>query len=211
MAVTYGANVTPAATLLRPARPTIEDGTQFARYLDVAAEGAFRAMLGRRVEPIVAEAFLETGHDLSYEHVTMAEHDGPVVAMASGFTAEEHNAASDEPLARAAGIRAWRISAISTVARGLFRFLETVPDGDFYLMAVAVDPEQRGLGIGSELIAHMEQRARDAGATRIVLDVAERNEGGRRLYERLGMTVEATSPRVLFLPRSRALRMVRTL
>ncbi len=103
------------------------------------------------------------------------------------------------------------MSVVTTIARGLFRFLEAVPEGDFYLMAVAVDPDWRGLGIGSELIDDMEQRARGAGAARIVLDVAERNEGGRRLYQRRGMAVEATSPRVLFLPGTRAQRMVRTL
>lgn len=211
MALPYGANVTRAATLLRPARPTVDDGAQFARYLDIAAEGAFRAMLGRRAVSIVAEAYTEAGHDLSYEHVTIAERDGRVVAMASGFTAAEHRAASNDPLERAAGIRALRMAVVTTVARGLFRFVETVPEGDFYLMAIAVDPEHRGLGIGSDLIAHMEQRARGAGAARIVLDVAERNEGGRRLYERLGMKVEAASPRILFIPGTRALRMVRTL
>lgn len=75
--------MTPAATLLRLARPTIEDGTHVARYLDIAAQGAFSAMLGRRAQSIVAEAYTEAGHDLAYEHVTLAERDRRVVASPS--------------------------------------------------------------------------------------------------------------------------------
>lgn len=69
------------------------------------------------------------------------------------------------------------MAAITTIARGMFRFLKTVPEGDFYLMAIAVDADQRGLGIGSELMAHMEQQAQAAGAARIVLDVTAKQRG----------------------------------
>ena len=196
---------------LCPAEPGLDEGRLFARYLDVAAEGAFRAMLGRRSERIVAEAYTNPGHDLSYERVTFAARDGSIIGMASGYTADEHRHSSQQPLSDAAGIAALRMRIVTSLGRRIFRFIETVPDGDFYLQAVAVDDDQRGNGIGSMLIDHIENTARAHGCARIVLDVAANNEVARRLYEHRGMTVEAESPRVLLMPGFRALRMVKAL
>ena len=50
---------------LRAANPTFDDGLAFARYLDEAAEGFFRFMLGRRAGAINATAFAHPHHDLS--------------------------------------------------------------------------------------------------------------------------------------------------
>ncbi|NNC78587.1 MAG: GNAT family N-acetyltransferase [Acidimicrobiales bacterium] len=197
---------------LRPARPVLDDGRSYAGYLDTAAEGFFRAMLGGQVERIVAEAFLQTGHDLSHEHVTFAERDGRIVGMVSGYTAEEHAQSSDQVLVEAAGpARAARMAILSVVGRPVLQFLEHVPEGDFYLQAVAVDDHQRGSGIGTMLIDHIEARAKESGCSRLVLDVSADNDGARRLYERLGMTVGAESPHPPLMPNMRAQRMVKPL
>ena len=61
--------------VLRAANPTFDEGLAFARYLDEAAEGFFRFMLGRRAGYITATAFAQPDHDLSYQNVTFAERD----------------------------------------------------------------------------------------------------------------------------------------
>ena len=200
-----------AALSLCPARATVDDGLAFARYLDMSSDHAFRFLLGRRFDHVIAEAFSHVGHDLSFEYVTMAERGGRVVGIASAYSAEQHRAASDQPLERAAGWRRWRMGAFMALAAGLFEFLDRVPDGDHYLQAIAVDEDQRGQGTGSALIAAVEAHARDQGSQRLSLDVAASNPDARRLYERLGMTVEAESPRVLWIPGTSALRMVKPL
>ncbi len=91
------------------------------------------------------------------------------------------------------------------------RFIETVPDGDYYLQAVAVDDQYRGSGFGSTLLDYSEEVGRAAACARIVLDVAENNAGARQLYERRGMKVEATSPSILRIPDTRAYRMIKPL
>ena len=68
-------------TTLRAANRSLEDGLMFARCLDQAAEGFFRFMLGRRAAEILAKAFVEPDHDLSYQYVTFAECDGRIVGM----------------------------------------------------------------------------------------------------------------------------------
>jgi ribosomal protein S18 acetylase RimI-like enzyme len=204
--------VASGSIALHPAQPTLEEGVAYARYLNVAADGFFGLMLGRKMPEIIAEAFLEPGHDLSHQYVTFAERDGSIVGMASGFTAEQHRRATDEPLTRAAGkLRAVRMGVVAALGRRVLRFIDAVPDGDFYLEAVAVDNDQRGRGVGSTLIDHMEKSASAQGCQRIVLDVAAANDGARRLYESRGMSVEAESPRMMLAPGMTALRMVKAL
>jgi ribosomal protein S18 acetylase RimI-like enzyme len=202
--------VVAGSIALRPAEPTIDDGGAYAGYLNEAADGFFRLLLGRKMHRIIGEAFTQPGHDLSYEYVTFATSDGSFVGMASGFTAEQHHQSSDQPLVRAAGtIRALRMGVVSALGQRVLRFIDTVPEGDFYLEAVAVNDDQRGQGVGWALMDHMEDSARAQGCRRIVLDVAADNDGARRLYERRGMSVEAASPRMLLAPGMSALRMVK--
>jgi ribosomal protein S18 acetylase RimI-like enzyme len=202
---------TVARAKLRPAEPAIEEGQAFAGYLDQAAEGFFGFWLGGRADSILAQAYLQPGHDLSYEGVTFAERDGALVGMALGYTAEQHRLSSTEPLEQAAGRWHPRMSTVSFVLAPLFKILHTMADGDFYLQAIAVDPAERGTGVGSALMDFAEENAIASGAARLVLDVSVANATARRLYERRGMTIESTWPRRFRLPKVTLLRMVKSL
>jgi len=196
---------------LRAARSARDDGRRFARYLDQAAEGFFGFMLGRRKDDILARAFLEPGHDLSFQNVEFAERDGSAVGMVSGYTAEQHRQSSERPLLRAAGKFNFRMMVVGILCAPLFRVIDSVADGDFYLQAVAVDPEARGEGVGSLLIDRIEARAVAAGSRRIALDVSAKNKGALKLYGRRGMTVESQWPKRLWIPGLRLLRMTKPL
>ena len=187
--------------ILRSAKPIFDEGLMYARYLDEAAEGFFRFMLGRRVADIIATAYTQPDHDFSYQNVTFAEHDEVIVGMVSGYTAEQHRRFSEQPLKQAAGNRALRMRVVRILLAPLWRILNTLADGDFYLQAIAVDKELRGEGVGSTLIDSIEDRARATGSTRLSLDVSAKNESARRLYERRGMTVESGWPKLFFIPR----------
>lgn len=193
---------------LRPGRPTLEDATAFARYLDQAAEGFFGFMLGPRSEQIVAKAYLVEGNDFSYPNVTFAEKDGAVVGMVSGYTAETHRRAASDALPNAAGFNL-RFMAIGLMIAPLFRVLDNLDDGDFYILAVAVDPAARGHGIGRVLLDEIESRAAASGARHVALDVSAKNEGAKRLYERRGMSVISRWPKRIPLPGLKLLRMTK--
>ena len=186
--------------ILRAAKPTFDEGLVFARYLDQAAEGFFRIILGRRVADIVATAYTQPNNDYSHQNVTFVERDEVIVGMVSGYTAEQRRRFSEQPLKLAAGYRALRMVRVAMCCAPFRRFLDTLADGDFYVQAIAIDKELRGEGIGSTLIDSIEDRARATGSARLSLDVAAKNKGARRLYERRGMTVESGWPRLLFLP-----------
>lgn len=179
----------------RPAEPTIEDGLVFARYLDMAAEGFMRLLLGRRAPGLVAQAFTRPDNEYSFENVIFAEEEERIFGMAAGFSAEQRRGFTDKPLKEAEGFPAGRMMIIGTLFAPLRRILSTVPDGHFYLLALAVDRESRGSGLGTRLIDLMAQRARDEGSARLTLDVAVKNEGARQLYQRLGFAARSRWPK----------------
>jgi ribosomal protein S18 acetylase RimI-like enzyme len=184
---------------IRSAVPVATEGELFARYLDIAGDGLLSWMFGKGFAGIVGRAFVERGHDLSYEHAWFAETEAGIAGMVSGFSASDHDRSEDGPLIRAAGLRSVRMFGTWLVAVRLLTFMDRVPEGDWYLQAVAVDQAHRGAGIGSLLLDHAEATAETAGAERLALDVDVDNDGARRLYERRGMAVDAPSPSIPLL------------
>ncbi len=196
---------------LRAANPTFDEGLAFGRYVDQAAEGFFGFMLGRRVAEILAAAYIQPDHDLSYQNVTFAERDNVIVGMLSGYTAEQHRRFSRQPLNRAAGRRHLRMRIVQILFAPLMRITDSIADGDFYVLFIAVDKELRGEGVGAVLMDSSEERARASGSTRLSLDVTAKNEGARGFYERRGMTVESQWPKRLPIPGLKFYRMTKAL
>lgn len=199
------------SVIVRAAKATIDEGVLFAQYLDEAAEGLFRLMLGKRFAEVIATAYVQPDHDLSFQRVAFADHDGTIVGAVSGYTAEQHSRSSDHPLKDAQGYRAMRAVIVATICSPLLQFLDTFADDSFYLQAITVDRKSRSEGIGSILITFIEDRARISGSARLSLDVSAKNQQARKLYERRGMRVESESPRFLWMPGSNILRMNKTL
>lgn len=200
-----------ALVRLRPAIPNVEEGRLFGEFLDEAQEGWFRAALGRRACDIIAQAYTEPAHELSSLYVTFAEREGRIVGMACGYSAEAHRAFTNQLLATATGWRRFRLVTFTRISQRVLRFIDTIPDGDFYVRALAVDPAHRGTGIGTLLMRRLEATARAAGSVRLALDVAAKNRRARRLYEHLGMTAEAESPKWLGLNNTNVIRMTKPL
>lgn len=198
-------------TILRAAHPTLEEGREFARYLDTAAEGFFRLWLGRSAVEILAQVFVQPDHDLSYENVTFAEREQEIVGMVSGYTAEQHRRSSMRPLQQAAGRWNVRFHTVSILFAPFLRIIDTIDDGDFYLQAIAVDQEVRGAGVGGALMNRIQQQAVASGSARLVLDVSAANQSARRFYERRDMTVVSRWPERWAIPKLKMLRLVKAL
>ena len=196
---------------LRAACPAFGEGIVFARYLDEAAEGFFRLMLGKRVEQIIARAYTQPAHDLSFQNVTFAERNDLIVGMVSGYTAEQHRSSSRTPLKQAAGKNNIRMRIVLALFAPLMRIIDSITDGDFYLQAIAVEKEQRGSGIGSVLADSIEKQARLRGSTRLALDVSSSNVGAFRFYRSRGMTITSRWPRQVKIPILKFYRMTKPL
>jgi len=195
---------------IRPARPTNDEGKKFAIYLNSASDGGFGKMFGKRFEEIVSKVYLEPNHDLSFETAVFAEVDGDIVGMDSGFTAEQYRQFRKDALNQAAGRTMLRISFFFALLSPMMRFLHSYDDGDFYVEFLAVDTAYRGQGVGSKLIQAMEDRARASKSTTLAIDVAARNKGAHRLYERIGFGATRQWPKTR-LVRPNILRMTKAL
>jgi ribosomal protein S18 acetylase RimI-like enzyme len=69
-----------------------------------------------------------------------------------------------------------------------FAFGEIFPNGFAHVNIVYVRPERRREGITKALLAEFAGRARADGAEHLTLDVATRNEVGKRVWHRLGFS-----------------------
>jgi ribosomal protein S18 acetylase RimI-like enzyme len=74
--------------------------------------------------------------------------------------------------------------------------LEGLEPAALFIHLLAVLPQARGRGFGTRLLQVAEDIARGSGRPRISLIVADENDGGRRLYERLGYSQRAVRPMV---------------
>lgn len=189
----------PEPIEIRDAQPTYDEGLAAARFIDMASEGGIRKALGRRYTDIIANAFVEPDHHLSYEHAVFAVQAGSIVGMVSGYAAEQQENSSIDPLKKAPGNRLRRAIGLALL-RVILSVMGNHESGDFYVAFAGVDDKARGHGVGSKLLAALESRARERGATRFTLDVSARNEGAKRLYQRLGLSVESRYPKTRLLP-----------
>ncbi|MFC4000563.1 GNAT family N-acetyltransferase [Prauserella oleivorans] len=75
-----------------------------------------------------------------------------------------------------------------TVAPPGTPYAEISRDGEVEFRMLAVAPEARGRGVGEALTRAVLDRARDLGATRVVLCSLDLMKSAHRLYARLGFT-----------------------
>jgi len=68
------------------------------------------------------------------------------------------------------------------------RFIELARNGEFELRMLAVNPIERGRGIGLSLTKAGLRMAIERGATGVVLSTMESMHAAHRLYERMGFT-----------------------
>ena len=181
--------------LLRPATPA--DAPFLAWGLDEAAGGLFAAMFGGG-RAVLTRVMAQPQHAFSFQHVTVAEVDGRPAGMCQGFGFGTPGGGLALALARAAGVRSVRAGVVALALLPAVTALTRHAQGEWYLQAIAVVPDFRGVGVGTALFADAFDRARATDdSDRLVLDVERDNHRARALYERLGLVVTSTSRRAV--------------
>jgi ribosomal protein S18 acetylase RimI-like enzyme len=165
----------------------------------------FAAMFGARSGTILATAIAQPSHTFSYQHAMLAESDGEVLGFCQGWP--YGTPAGDSALMRAAGVRAVRAAAIGILGRPVLSAIDRHAPGEWYLQAIAVSAAARGKGVGQMLFADAFARAGAARCEALTLDVDAVNVRAIDLYQRLGLTVVATTPRARFLGGAQVHRM----
>ncbi len=164
------------------------DCAELAQLIDLAGEGLpfylWSRMAGPGEDPWEIgrqRAARDTG-GFSYRNSFVAEIDGKVIGGLVGYPV------ADEPEP---------VDIENTPPMFVpLRELENLAPGTWYVNSVAVFPEARGLGVGSQLMKRAAQTAKDLGLRGLSLIVSDANRGARRLYERLGYEEIAARPMV---------------
>lgn len=87
------------------------------------------------------------------------------------------------------------LGCVAVDAGRIIGSVRAVVDGELLMIGrISIAPDRQGEGIGSQLLAAVEQRGRDAGATTAELFTGSLSEANIRLYEREGYTESQRVP-----------------
>lgn len=151
---------------------------------------AFGGKLGRVMGPDArAHAFLT--RVMRADHVLVARDESGALLGLAGFKTPQGSFAGGSwtdmrAVYGLAGL-AWRLPLLALLSR-------EVDNDRFLLDGICVAPVARGLGVGSALMAAIEDEARARGYAYVRLDVIDTNWRARALYERLGYMGVKTVP-----------------
>jgi ribosomal protein S18 acetylase RimI-like enzyme len=172
-----------SGAIFRPA--TTEDSRTIAELFGIASGGVAEYVWSKLAPQhpgltplkIGAGRYARGEGAFSYKNCTVADLDGEVIGMLHAFPMEEETEETDEPVD----------FVLEPYAR-----LE-VP-GSYYVSAMAVFPEHRGKGLGTQMLETAKEQARDRDCRQVSLLVFERNERAVELYRRHGFEVIDRAP-----------------
>jgi ribosomal protein S18 acetylase RimI-like enzyme len=164
--------------IFRPATP--EDAPVIAQLTLLAADGLVDFLFDDLVphcsnqELLCSMIMSETG-EVSYRNVEVAVVNDRVVGMAQTYSAEKHRITEE--------MRAFfpqeRLQLLED-------FFNSRVEGSLFLDTLAISPPYQGQGIGSQLIARVQQKARNLGYPSVSLIAWTHNQSAIRLYQRQG-------------------------
>lgn len=159
--------------VIRPARR--EESAEIAKLFLISSDGLAEYIWSQIDRPglslieIGAERYAREGVAFSYQNCLVAAQDGRVLGMTHCFPMEpDPEPAAQEP-------------------DPVLRPYEELEDyGSLYISAVALYPNHRNQGLGTQLLSAAMAQAREQGLPKLSLICFERNEAAMRLYRRLG-------------------------
>jgi len=195
-----GGNVQDNAIIIRKAKPDLEEGIVFAQLFNEASEGFFKSMLGIKTYEIIADAFVKSNNEYSFENVMMIEYKSKIVGMVSGYTYTEKEGFKKNILSQFRKGAKLRIIMFSIVGSVLSHFLGPHGKEDYYIQSIAVSSQVRGKGLGQKLMKHSGEIAIKKGSKTLSLDVSSKNENAINSYKKFGMEIYSFWPNFLKLP-----------
>lgn len=173
-----------------------EDAGDFGSLMVLSGPAYYRYVYGPDAAGVLAGVFVQGGNLFSFQHTLFAQERGEVLGMILGYGWEDQQAKEGLTMRLLFQSLGWRLPIYYWRIRRTETVLGLVQPGEFMAANLAVYPQARGKGVGKQLLRALEQRAREQGMERLVLDVLPENQGARELYQRLGFRVEGESPRV---------------
>jgi ribosomal protein S18 acetylase RimI-like enzyme len=156
----------------RPAEKS--DCRTIASLYSISSDGVADYIWTKLAQPgedilVVGQRRYERENSLfSYQNCTLATEGDTIVGMLVAFpmVVDKNAEPEDDPV--------------------LAPYSKLEEDNSYYICGVAIFPQYRNHGIGTQLMALAEAQARSKGLNKLSLIVFEQNAGAKRLYDRLG-------------------------
>lgn len=127
---------------------------------------------GQEIEDVGALNAASEQENFSYRNVHLAIVDNEIAGMLLAYKLPQSDSSEN-------------LEDYPEFIRPLIELEQCVP-GSFYINMLATYPVFRGIGIGTRLMAIVDDLAKDAGCTTLSVEVFEQNAGALKLYQRLG-------------------------
>jgi ribosomal protein S18 acetylase RimI-like enzyme len=167
---------------IRPAM--IDDAHNIASLIAISSDGVAVVEWQQKAEQegcsaldIGERTYRNSTGNYSWHNATMVEKAGRVCGMLLAFAIPD---AAPRNTANRPDINADNVFAP-------YMYLEE--PNSWYICGVAVYPEHRGQGIGTQLMQVANEQARQHGFDKLSLVAFEQNSGSVRLYQRLGFEI----------------------
>ncbi len=145
----------------------------------------------RYAKEILSRIFVLEDHRFSYQVTEMVIREETIVGMFIAYPAQELPRL-DRGLLSVIIRQHNFVDKIKVILRGLpAMFIKEAAPDDFLLSNIAISKETRGQGIGGQVLAHVEEKAKAAGYHRLALIVEIDKQDACRFYERQGFEVKA--------------------
>lgn len=168
---------------------TVEDARDIARLIAISSDGVAviewaEAAVTEGVEPldIGERTYRNPDGEYSWRNCTIVEKDGEVAGMLLAFGMPKGKA------------RDPRLRPTSDDANVFAPYMYLEEPDSWYVCGVALYPEHRGQGLGTQLMQLAGDQARQNGFEKVSLVAFAQNEGSIRLYQKLGYEIVDRAP-----------------
>lgn len=178
----------PSSVNFRPARASDAKIASRLLFETFPQKATFIIGLGSRERAIsiLEKLFPVNGHRLSYEYTEMVLMEGKVVGLVTSFPGSQKkklDKALDRQILRQYKMR----GKIAVISRGLpLIFIKEAARDEYFLNNLAMKKGSRRKGLGSQVLAHIEKKAKSANLNKISLIVHVENKTAREFYKKNG-------------------------
>lgn len=175
------------------AQATPDHATHFANFAQLASDNFFSVLLGSRANQVLEKTFLHPNNENSYDITHFLIENDAIVGMVNGYSYQQKqamNGKTDQLIRKYAGWQYLQYLALGLYLHNMIRFIGgNLGKDDFYIQMVAIYSDFRGRGHSKTLLSHAHDVARQAGCSRLALDVVDTNTVAISAYEGVGFTV----------------------
>ncbi len=164
-----------------------------AKLNRMALEDMTRTLMGTTDENIVeatlTQLWQQKENRFSHEYTYEAKQEGNTLGLVTCYPVKLLNRLAWPTVKQLLQIRKWPLVLYAASHLQEIWNLLNLREGredEFHIGTIATAPESRGMGVGTKLLLHAEDVARQDGFSKMSLTVKQKNVLAHKLYQRMG-------------------------